>query len=148
MIAFHDPPVVRVGNFQSSTLLIIGIYPSRYHENKFSLFRSTGKKEEEAATSYTRMLLRSSLLLLMMVMPLMRTTVVLPLPLLFCTPQNLLRCMLLYLLLWLNGIFFFAHVILLTFHSHWQRWQQTTRRWSKRRFCCRATEIYRELPQL
>lgn len=44
MIAFHDPPVVRVGNFQSSTLLIIGIYPSRYHENKFSLFRSTGKK--------------------------------------------------------------------------------------------------------
>lgn len=53
MIAVHDPRVVRVGNFQSSTLLIIGIYPSRYHENKFSLIRSTGKEKkltaEEAA---------------------------------------------------------------------------------------------------
>lgn len=60
VIAIHDPCVVGVGNFQSSTLLIIGIYPSRYHENKFSLIRSTGKiktEEEEAATSYTRMLL-------------------------------------------------------------------------------------------
>lgn len=44
VIAVHDPCVVGVGNFQSSTLLIIGIYPSRYHENKFSLIRSTGKR--------------------------------------------------------------------------------------------------------
>lgn len=45
MAAVHDTCVVGVGNFQSSTLLIIGIYPSRYHENKFSLIRSTGKRK-------------------------------------------------------------------------------------------------------
>lgn len=56
MIAVHDPRVVRVRNFQSSALLIIGIYPSRYHENKFPSKRSTGKRNQKrrsAASSLT-----------------------------------------------------------------------------------------------
>lgn len=58
MIAVHYPRVVGVGNFQSSALLIIGIYPSRYHENKFPSNRSTGKIKQKrrgaaAASSLT-----------------------------------------------------------------------------------------------
>lgn len=69
MIAVHDPRVVGVWNFQSSALLIIGIYPSRYHENKFPSIRSTGKikqKRRSAASSSSMTFLRRLLLLLLL----------------------------------------------------------------------------------
>lgn len=68
MIAVHDPRVVGVWNFQSSALLIIGIYPSRYHENKFPSKRSTGKIKQNrrsAASSSSLTFLRRLLLLLL-----------------------------------------------------------------------------------
>lgn len=70
MIAVHDPRVVGVWNFQSSALLIIGIYPSRYHENKFPSIRSTGKikQKRRLAASSSSLTFRRRLLLLLLLL--------------------------------------------------------------------------------
>lgn len=66
MIAVHDPRVVGVWNFQSSALLIIGIYPSRYHENKFPSIRSTGKIKQKRRSAASSLTFRRRLLLLLL----------------------------------------------------------------------------------
>lgn len=135
VVAIHDPRVVGVGNFQSSTLLIIGIYPSRYHENKFSSIRSTGRKERRsAATSHTLGCCYCRLLrLIMMRCTTRRDERLLYLLLLHTTKSpapsssSSFASSSLFALLFgcTTAIFFssyvrllFAHVILLTSHTH------------------------------
>lgn len=160
VIAIHDPCVVGVGNFQSSALLIIGIYPSRYHENKFSLIRSTGKIKQKKKKPQRATL--GCCYCLMMIM-MMRTTVVLLSLLLLLRLRLLLHTtisppvyMLLYLLTLVILIFFFYFTLCSCNSSHFSH-SHCARSWrtmeQKRRFCCRATAIYRadewsQLPQL
>lgn len=162
VIAIHDPCVVGVGNFQSSTLLIIGIYPSRYHENKFSLIRSTGKiktEEEEAATSYTRMLLLpdddndDAHYGCIAVADAAAAAAIAAIIAHHNISSGVYASLLAYFGYtdFFSSTLLFAHVILLTSHTHTVRSWRTMEQ--KRRFCCRATAIYRadewsQLPQL